>query len=488
MTRNRGDQMSINGFIDNGVTYKYDYNALDNIPSGPPDGSVTTNKLSAHAVTMGKTDFYYTQSAEYSPSWLTLTGGNGALVAGSVAHADLATALSEMPDTITIVAEDVAEYWSSGAFLIFRARNSSYIVTDYACDKTIQTITIGETRYGIFSWTKEDFQEAYETYLEDIAGGLIGTGFYFQLGNVNNRFNGDAVSISGEATSELIEANYLRTVVSEDFAEAVNYVLDTGLDTMTHNETVAKYRLSGKVMVALGDSYTNGMNALLSAVAAKYEMAFDNRGVVSSTIAGLTDGIVGWNPMWYRAGTIVSDYTSGKIIDGTTYTKDDVAIITFMGGANDGFGVNTWLGTGMHETATTTIYGACHHIFSTLLENFPKAKMICITQPPNYKREVSDVTDDATAQALGFDNLAELQVLSDVQYSNYSMAVKESIVREMAIAYGVPLVDMFHDFPSMFNPSNRSTYWSSDKLHLTEDGYSIISAAIDKKIVEIVAG
>jgi lysophospholipase L1-like esterase len=45
---------------------------------------------------------------------------------------------------------------------------------------------------------------------------------------------------------------------------------------------------------------------------------------------------------------------------------------------------------------------------------------------------------------------------------------------------------MFNSFPTVFQSANRSTYWSSDKLHLTATGYQLIANAIDAKIVELV--
>ena len=249
------------------------------------------------------------------------------------------------------------------------------------------------------------------------------------------------------------------------------------------SEDIAKSKLTGKVMVALGDSYTVGMGGQLTALATKYGMVIDNRGVVGATIAyRSTDAN---RRMYNTADTIVSDYTSGKTISDTTYYADDVAIITFMGGANDYAAIDNWLGTGTHETASTTIFGSLNHIFSSFQTTFTKAKIICVTQPANFASLVSSLSTDASAQELGFENLAEAQVFNDIQFSNYMHGNKENAVRTIAWWYGIEVVDMFHDFPQMNNPENRSIYWQSDKLHLTADGYSLITNALDKKIVTL---
>ena len=225
------------------------------------------------------------------------------------------------------------------------------------------------------------------------------------------------------------------------------------------------------------------MSSQLSALATKYGMVIDNRGYIGATISyRATDSA---RRIYNIVETVVSDYTSGKTISGTTYHASDVGLVTFMGGANDGNGVEGWIGTGVHETDKTTIYGSLNHIFSVLQETFTSAKFICITQPSFWSLETSSVASDSAAQEIGFDNLAEVQEMDDVQYSNYCQAMKEEAVRQCAWWYGLPLIDMFYEFPPVSNPTNRSTYWQNDKLHLTTAGYNIIASAIDKKIIEI---
>ena len=256
----------------------------------------------------------------------------------------------------------------------------------------------------------------------------------------------------------------------------------------TAAEDAARARLSGKVMIAIGDSYTakwpSGGGAKLEALAAKYGMIFDNRGVKGATICVRPDD--DYRRLYKITDTVVSDYTNGKTISGTAYYADDVAVITFMGGANDDPAPAEWIGDGLHNTENTLIYGSLNHIFSALQETFTNAKIICITQPANYASSASGIATDARAQALGFDSLAEAQEMSDAQITSFFMFQKETAVYNCAVAYGLPIVDMFHEFPSVHNPENRSTYWANgDALHLSQAGYAIIANAIDRKIVEL---
>lgn len=242
----------------------------------------------------------------------------------------------------------------------------------------------------------------------------------------------------------------------------------------------AKTKLAGKVLIAIGDSYTVGMGTALQALCNKYGMVLDLRGVTGSMIR-----VGGNNPMCTRVDTIVQNYTDGKTISGTTYYKDDVCAITFMGGTNDGPS-NGVIGDGINETATTTIYGALHHIFYTLLKEFKKAKVICITQPSHYALSAASVVDrEAAALALGFDNMAQAQALDDVQFSSYCCNRTQDAVRETSQMYGTELIDMIRDMPPISNPSNKSAYWAGDKIHLSSAGYQLIINAIEKKLLDL---
>lgn len=265
------------------------------------------------------------------------------------------------------------------------------------------------------------------------------------------------------------------------------YTVDgSSIDLGGGSEATARIALTGKVWIAIGDSYTanwkDGMGQThLPALANKYGAVLDNRGVGSATISWRENDSNRRMPN--IVDTVVSNYTNGKTISEHTYYASDVALITFMGGTNDDAG---WIGKDIHDTdKNLDIYGALNYIFSNLLKTFTSAKIICITQPPAYAGLISGVATDARAQELGFTNMAALQNLTDVEFCNILHTSKENAVRDAAILYGIPMADVCYEFPTMLSAENRSTYWLSDKLHLTSAGYDIIASAIDKKIVNL---
>ena len=255
----------------------------------------------------------------------------------------------------------------------------------------------------------------------------------------------------------------------------------------SYYEELAKQKLSGRVLISLGDSYTVGMKTRFDAIAEKYGMIHDPRGVSGSAICNKSKEYDQAKQTFVeRTDVIVSDYTEGYTIDGKTYETKDVGIITFMGGANDGATIADWIGSGINETDLTTIYGALNYIFNILQETFENAKIICITQPSFYNMSASTfITSDVRAQEYGFDSMAQALVLSDPQFTNYCMALKEEAVKKTAWAYELPILDLFHTYPSVLNPYNRTKYWLSDMLHPTQTGYEVIREAIDNKILEL---
>ena len=236
--------------------------------------------------------------------------------------------------------------------------------------------------------------------------------------------------------------------------------------------------LTGKTAIFMGDSYTAQMSAMLKSMCAEFGMTQDNRGVVSSTICGDTSGNKGVSPMWNRTKAVCEEYI-------TAGTTDDVALIVFMGGANDGFGIETWIGSGIADTNTEHIYGAMHSILNNFRKTFPKAKIITVLQPSSYSRTVNSVTDDSTAVVFGFADLATLQKMDDYQFSNYAMFRKEKAVEEVAKFYNTAIADCCFNWHSVLNADDRAIYWKSDKLHLSSAGYQDVTNRIKEKIVEI---
>ena len=241
---------------------------------------------------------------------------------------------------------------------------------------------------------------------------------------------------------------------------------------------------NGGVMLTLGDSYTAYMNTFFDTFATKHGLVQDNRGLASSTIAGSEDGVtVGYHAFWVRLNAAISEYQAGHAIGGTTYNLDDVKLITFMGGANDWSTVNNEvnrLGEGVNTTDKETLYGACNYIFRTLLDTFPNADIVVILQPVNYANTVPTTEEGATN--VGFDNLAQVQGMTDAQYSSYMMMRKEVIVREIAERYGLPICDCCFEWYNPNRTNEATKYWQSDKLHLTAEGHQAVIDKLEKVV------
>lgn len=221
-------------------------------------------------------------------------------------------------------------------------------------------------------------------------------------------------------------------------------------------DNVKKY--DGGVMLTLGDSYTAYMNNnFFTPFATKHGLVQDNRGLASSTIAGSEDGVtVGYHAFWVRLNEAVAEYEVGKTIDGTSYGLEDVKLITFMGGANDWYTVDESQGIDRLGNAESEnkeqLYGACKYIFDTLLSKFPNADIVVILQPSNAEK------------------------------GNYSMHLKESIVRECANMYSLPICDCCFEWYNPSNTNDASTYWQSDNLHLTDVGHQAIIDKLEKVV------
>ena len=243
----------------------------------------------------------------------------------------------------------------------------------------------------------------------------------------------------------------------------------------------AKAVLSGGVWIALGDSYTVYADSFFKALAEKYGMVYDGQGKVSSTVCGDNTGSKGFAPFHNRMDGFIANYTgNGQTINGATYTAEDVKLITFMGGANDGFGKSSWIGDSPTSMDTMYLYGACNYMFRKLHENFPNARIICILQPANYS-DAMNYTDDATAQTLGFASLAELQTWDVYSFGQYKMECKEKVVMECAKRFGIHIVDCIFDWYSVVNPTQRAKYWNTDKIHLSAAGSEALAEKLDRE-------
>lgn len=300
--------------------------------------------------------------------------------------------------------------------------------------------------------------------------------------------NGNIIEINNDTNSgDFGVSNY--STYEDDNGSArqgnLTYQGKTFYPITNQNQRQDKVRMyDGGVMLTLGDSYTAYMSSFFNTFASKHGLVQDNRGLASSTIAGSEDRVtVGYHAFWVRLNEAIAEYRTGRTINGTTYSLDDVKLITFMGGANDWSTVNSTinrLGTGANETNRETLYGACNYIFRTLLDTFPNADIVVILQPVNYASTVPTTEEGATN--VGFNNLAQAQGMNDAQYSSYLMMRKEVIIREMAERYGLPICDCCFEWYNPNRANEATKYWQTDKLHLTADGHQAVIDKLEKVV------
>lgn len=223
------------------------------------------------------------------------------------------------------------------------------------------------------------------------------------------------------------------------------------------NQQLDKIKMYDGVMFALGDSYTAMGSSYFSEFATNHGLVIDNRGLASSTIAGSQDKItVGYHAFWVRLDEAIAQYQSGYTINGTSYKCEDVKLVTFMGGANDWWTVDEAQGIDRLGNAESEnkeqLYGACKYIFDKLLSTFPNADIVVILQPSNKTG------------------------------GNYAMYLKESIVKECANMYGLPICDCCFDWYNPSNPNDLATYWQTDKLHMTNEGNEALFDKLEKVV------
>lgn len=274
--------------------------------------------------------------------------------------------------------------------------------------------------------------------------------------------NGKTIVTSGSETSDFGVADY--ALFTDDDGNNARQAVLTYQGRKLYPKNYPEQRIDfvrdygGGVMLALGDSYTAMGKSYFSTFAEKHGLVCDNRGVGSSTIAGTTDGQVGFQPFWNRLDASIAQYQAdgGYTIDGTAYTPEDVKLVTFMGGANDWYTVDNEQGIDRignpQSEDKAQLYGALKYIFHTLLSTFTNADIVVILQPNNGES------------------------------AQYGMWLKEGIVREMANWYGLPICDCCFDWFSPSNPDDLATYWQDDKLHMSGAGNTAIFDKLEKVV------
>ena len=203
--------------------------------------------------------------------------------------------------------------------------------------------------------------------------------------------------------------------------------------------------LYGKKWCVLGDSLTfmGGNMAYHAIVGRYYDMTVLNYGIVSSTIAEYPDG-GGFEPMCNRYVNM----------------DDDADIITVMGGTNDTY---SKIGSPTDREGDLTLYGSCHKLFKGLCNKYAGKKIGVILPPQHAKSTISD------QEGNGPDiDLAKLRA-------------KCEVIREVAHFYSLPVLDLCNEGGlNGFSENHRNQFIQGDKLHITNEGYQVLS----NKIIE----
>lgn len=263
--------------------------------------------------------------------------------------------------------------------------------------------------------------------------------------------------------------------VDSEFADAVKMVVNYS-ETSEGTKTEPDFSpLAGKYGLHIGDSYTYAMagsSGAFTSLDTSLGMAGAlNYGIVSSTIRD-SDGTGYANrPMVCRVLNEGSMDTSGNTIVGDYVPMDrtDIGYITFMGGTNDSYGLESSVGTDIMDGNRAHIYGAMNLILQKLVESYPDVPIIVILQPPCANLDTDTSPEGANVSKLS-------QYLNSVYKSQRKQKAVKEVTEVFSNAYdNVYLVDCCFNWYSPMNSTELAKYWNSDLLHLTSAGYSEIT-------------
>lgn len=210
--------------------------------------------------------------------------------------------------------------------------------------------------------------------------------------------------------------------------------------------------LKGKKILFLGDSITQGLgvenpeNIFLNRIAAKTGAICVNYGVSGTKIQN----------MIYQ---YENEAKNESFIQRVDRMEDDADIIIVFGGTNDWGEGDGEIGV-MENRDSHTFYGACHSLFSKLLNKYSNAEIVVLT-PLHRRRET-------LSQADGLRHIENEAILVD--YVN--------TIREVAEYYSLPLLDMWKC--SKLQPAVEiiKEKFMPDGLHPNDAGHEIIANRI----------
>ncbi len=213
------------------------------------------------------------------------------------------------------------------------------------------------------------------------------------------------------------------------------------------------------VISFLGDSITYGLGSDVRFSDIVAELA----GIETSNNYGIS-------------GTLVSTGSTYKIenafINRYSEIDEDSDIIFIMGGTNDWARCVT-LGS-LGDTTTDTYYGALEALITALQEEYPDAEIVLATP---IKR----------VDAVNYDGYTQDEDGNMVNPNGDSLEDFANAVLEVAEAYGITVLDLYHAEETDFtSDTSYTTYWS-DGLHPNSNGQTIMAEYIYEQLAEIYA-
>lgn len=131
----------------------------------------------------------------------------------------------------------------------------------------------------------------------------------------------------------------------------------------------------------------------------------------------------------------------------------DADIVIVFGGTNDHGHGDAPLGTDADRTPDT-FHGACHVLFTKLINRFPQAKIVILTP---------------------------LHRVGEAELKPHSGAVLEDyvrIIRSTAAQYGLPLLDLFETSAIRAHIPQIAKQYTTDGLHPNDAGHELLAEEI----------
>lgn len=370
------------------------------------DGSITNEKFAPKSVTTEKID---DRTVTYEKMSLISDPKQNTIIVNDVKHVNISSIYELIENLDTFYIKVVSETYNQYASMVIRACvqvSFSTVFYDNFIPKKITSFTNKDAGYAEYlyeisvsefkQWVDDatlKFETDYPDYIQTLS---------YRFEKIGNDAHPVIIGkIEDYGADYIVYEETLEGIVNNEFASLVKKVvgesdddIDSSLSTI---EKIVKKHLEGKTIIFMGDSYTKGASSQFSALCQKYGATVDNRGIVSSSICGDMMGNKGFQPMWKRTEDVCKEYTDA----GSTET---VGAVVFMGGANDGFGISTFIGTGINDDDTGHIYGATNHLLKKFQSTFD-CPVFVILQPVFPSNSTANQgVDDATAKLWGFDS------------------------------------------------------------------------------------